>query len=156
MCGDIFECAASGIILWRSWLGTCSGGCVYAGGCRMELLPQGDVSSPGHRFHLNPHSSGAQEELEESIWSLTWRKLDFPLYLEGFSVESAVREALPCSSCGGEQWDLGGWSVHPALAQAPAGAVRGNPSLLGVLACGSWTSIATIFPCHNSQSLFFF
>lgn len=46
--------------------------------------------------------------------------------------------------------------MHPALAQAPAGAVRGNPSLLGVLACGSWTSIATIFPCHNSQSLFFF
>lgn len=74
-----------------------------------------DVSSPGHRFHPNLHSSGAQEELEESIWSLTWRKLDFPLYLDGFSIESAVWDVLPRSSCGGEQWDLGDCGVWGAV-----------------------------------------
>lgn len=53
-------------------------------------------------------------------------------------------------------WELGAEVCTPTPAQAPAGAVRGNSSLLGEVSCGSWTSIATIFPCHNSQSLGFF
>lgn len=53
-------------------------------------------------------------------------------------------------------WELGAEVCTPTPAHAPAGAVRGNSSLLGEVSCGSWTSIATIFPCHNSQSLGFF
>lgn len=77
------------------------------------MLAQGDVSSPGHRFPpISPLCSGSGQImlLEELNWSLMWKKRYFPLYLGGFSVESAVWEA----AVGGQEGAVGagGWSVH--------------------------------------------
>lgn len=168
----ILKHAGSEIILWRSylgwWLGTCSGVGVFMREvaawhcCHREMCPP-----LGRGFHPYPRSSGAQ------VGSRCWRSRFeawcegndiFPLYLEGFSVESAVWEvACPAAAvrvssarAGGGCGNWGAEVCTPTPAWMPARAVRGSSSLLGMLCCGSCTPIATIFPCHNSQSLGFF
>lgn len=152
-------------ILWRSclgwWLGTCSGMGVFMQEVSAWNCCHREMSFPGQRFPpRSPLLRGSAwiTLLEESIWSLAWRKVCFPCILgRVFCCLSSVRSGLACSSCEGEQCEgRRGLRCARQLQHRHLLGLRVGAPLLPGLSCGSWTPIATIFPCHNSQSLDFF
>lgn len=104
--------------------------------------------------------------LRAQVTSRCWRSR-FEAWCEGGCIPPisgrifcwiSILQQLRGWAVGGQegQRELGGWAVHPSSGTGTCSGCAWELLPAGVLSCGSWTSIATIFPCHNSQSLLFF